>query len=176
MDHKPSRLNMDKTSMPKNDSNKNPKKSPLHSISKRSQQKFTDENLLKAQIQPDKMPRHVAIIMDGNGRWAKKRKLGRVFGHRAGIKTVRNIVETSAEIGIEVLTLFAFSVQNWKRPKSEVNTLMNLLVKYLEKELPTMMKNDIRLMAIGELKQLPEIVQEKLVFTIKETDRNHYHF
>ena len=90
------------------------------------------------------LPRHVAIIMDGNGRWAKLRRKARVEGHRAGIAAVRDVVETSARLGLEVLTLYAFSIENWKRPKAEVATLMGLLKRYLRMELETLLKNDIR--------------------------------
>ena len=129
-------------------------------------------NLLKAQIKPEKMPRHIAIIMDGNGRWAREKRLTRVAGHRAGVKAVRDIVEASVDIRLEVLTLYAFSVQNWERPKREVNTLMKLLVEYLKKELSEMMEQDIRMIAIGDLDRLPLRVQERLAFTIEKTKKN----
>jgi undecaprenyl diphosphate synthase len=111
--------------------------------------------------------------MDGNGRWAQKRKMSRVAGHRAGIKSVRDIVEASVAIKLEVLTLYAFSTQNWERPKREVNTLMNLLVKYLKKEIPEMMENNIRLMAIGDLAGLPPYVQNILSFAKEKTKQNN---
>ena len=102
----------------------------LKKESKQKNKTGQDVDLLKARIIPEKMPRHVAIIMDGNGRWAQQRKMTRVAGHRAGIKSVRDIVEASVDINLKVLTLYAFSTQNWKRPRREVNTLMNLLMKY----------------------------------------------
>src|SRR3990167_10691270 len=95
------------------------------------------EEALARQVMQDRLPRHVAIIMDGNGRWAGQRHLPRVEGHRAGIDAVRDVVETSARLGLEVLTLYAFSVENWKRPQAEVNTLMTLLKRYLRLELDT---------------------------------------
>ena len=131
-----------------------------------------DTDLLKDQIDPEKMPHHVAIIMDGNGRWAQQRKMSRVAGHRAGIKAVRDIVEISVEINLQVLTLYAFSIQNWERPKREVNTLMGLLVKYLKKEIPEMMEQNIRLMAIGDLNGLPPNVRDMLAFARGKTGPN----
>ncbi len=133
---------------------------------------LVDVDQLKARIQSEKMPRHVAIIMDGNGRWAEKRRKTRVAGHRAGIKSVRDIVEASVDIKLEILTLYAFSTQNWERPKREVNTLMNLLVRYLKKEIPEMMENDIRLMAIGDIEGLPPNVQDTLAFSMEKTKQN----
>jgi undecaprenyl diphosphate synthase len=116
---------------------------------------------LVRQIDPDRLPRHVAIIMDGNGRWAGERRLPRVEGHRAGIEAVRSVVETSARLGLEVLTLYAFSVENWKRPAAEVSTLMMLLKRYLRSELSTLLKNDIRFKVIGRSEELaPDILQE----------------
>ena len=117
---------------------------------------------LLAQLDPRKLPRHVAIIMDGNGRWAGQRGLPRVKGHTAGIKAVRATVETSARLKLPVLTLYAFSVENWKRPMSEVSTLMELLKKYLRKELPEIQENDIRFHAIGRIQELPRSVQREL--------------
>lgn len=116
---------------------------------------------LARQIVPERLPRHVAIIMDGNGRWAGQRHLPRVEGHRAGIASVRDVVETSARVGLEVLTLYAFSVENWKRPATEVNTLMLLLKRYLRSELQTLLQNDVRFKVIGRLDELaPDIVAE----------------
>jgi len=116
---------------------------------------------LARQIHPDRLPRHVAIIMDGNGRWARERHLPRVEGHRAGIDAVRDVVETSARLGLEVLTLYAFSVENWKRPATEVSTLMGLLKRYLRSELSTILENNIRFNVIGRAKDLsPDILQE----------------
>src|SRR5512140_1554946 len=107
-----------------------------------------DEKLAQ-QVNFDQLPAHVAIIMDGNGRWAAQRKLPRVEGHRAGIDAVRDVVETSARLGVPVLTLYAFSVENWKRPRAEVSTLMTLLKRYLRLELDTLLRNDIRFKVIG---------------------------
>src|SRR5262245_27171340 len=108
----------------------------------------SDEGLARA-VNFDQLPAHVAIIMDGNGRWAAQRHLPRVEGHRAGIDSVRDVVETSARLGIEVLTLYAFSIENWKRPRAEVSTLMMLLKRYLRLELNTLLKNNIRFRTIG---------------------------
>lgn len=120
------------------------------------------EETLLTQIQPDRLPRHVAIIMDGNGRWAGKRNLPRVEGHRAGVAAVRDVVETTARLGIEVLTLYAFSVENWKRPRYEVSTLMMLLKEYLQKELDTLQSNGIRFVPIGRIDGLEPSVQREL--------------
>jgi undecaprenyl diphosphate synthase len=119
-------------------------------------------SLLRA-IDFDRLPRHVAIIMDGNGRWAKLRHKRRVEGHRAGIASVRDVVETSARLGLQVLTLYAFSVENWKRPKTEVSTLMGLLKRYLRLELETLLKNNIRFRVIGKREELPKDVQDELL-------------
>ncbi len=118
------------------------------------------------------MPRHVAIIMDGNGRWARAQGLPRVMGHRAGIKSVRTVVETAREMGIEVLTLYAFSVENWKRSLQEVTTLMRLLNEYLNRELPNLMKHEIRLNVLGDTGGLPEKVREHLSQVMAKTGDN----
>lgn len=123
-------------------------------------------------IDLNRLPRHVAIIMDGNGRWAQKRKQPRLFGHKAGAESVHNIVETCREIGIEYLTLYAFSSENWGRPSQEVSGLMAILKKYLEKELPQMQKNDIRLISIGDRQRLPEAVRKSLQRVIDATSGN----
>src|ERR1700680_2247657 len=107
------------------------------------------DEALARQINFDRLPSHIAIIMDGNGRWAAQRHLPRVEGHRAGIDSVRDVVETSARLGIGVLTLYAFSVENWKRPRTEVNTLMTLLKRYLRLELSTLVMNNTRFRGIG---------------------------
>src|SRR5215470_2979670 len=122
----------------------------------------SEERSLLRAIDFARLPRHVAVIMDGNGRWAKLRHKRRVEGHRAGIASVRDVVETSARLGLEVLTLYAFSVENWKRPKSEVSTLMLLLKRYLRMELNTLLKNDIRFQVIGGMDELPRDVQDEL--------------
>src|SRR5438445_11861342 len=110
---------------------------------------------LAKTLDPARLPEHIAIIMDGNGRWANRRSLPRVAGHRAGVGPVRSPVETCARLGIKVLTLYAFSVENWKRPRTEIETLWRLLRFYLKKELPELQKNDVRLQAIGRLEALP---------------------
>jgi len=130
------------------------------------------EDALAGQVAPDRIPRHVAIIMDGNGRWAAQRHLPRVEGHRAGIDAVRDTVETSARLGLDVLTLYAFSVENWKRPKTEVSVLMSLLRRYLRLELDTLMRNNIRFTAIGRPNELPEDVYHELLQAEVKTSRN----
>jgi undecaprenyl diphosphate synthase len=120
----------------------------------------------------DRLPRHVAVIMDGNGRWAGKRRLPRVMGHREGIKSVRDTVECAAHMGLDALTLYAFSVENWKRPPTEIRVLMGLLREYLRRELPTMMENDIRFRAIGRLDDLKAEVREDVARTTEETAGN----
>jgi undecaprenyl diphosphate synthase len=122
----------------------------------------SEERSLLQAIDFARLPRHVAIIMDGNGRWAKLRHKRRVEGHRAGIASVRDVVETSARLGLEVLTLYAFSVENWKRPQSEVSTLMSLLKRYLRLELDTLLRNDIRFQVIGRAEALPPDVRKEL--------------
>jgi undecaprenyl diphosphate synthase len=129
-----------------------------------------EQQLLRA-IDFARLPRHVAIIMDGNGRWAKLRHKRRVEGHRAGIASVRDVVETSARLGLEVLTLYAFSVENWKRPKAEVRTLMTLLKRYLRLELDTLLRNNIRFQVIGRALELPEDVRRELERGMQQTRR-----
>jgi undecaprenyl diphosphate synthase len=119
-----------------------------------------------------KIPQHVAIIMDGNGRWAKQRKLPRVAGHRAGAESVREVIRTSGEVGIKFLTLYAFSVENWQRPRTEVETLMRLLEEFLEKEIGELNQHNVRLQAIGRLRDLPESCQKQLHKTIAATKQN----
>ena len=123
-------------------------------------------------LDPTYIPRHVAIIMDGNGRWAKRRNKPRLYGHKCGVDSVQEAVECAAEWGIEVLTLYAFSTENWKRPADEVGGLMGLLKNYLQKELSRMLKNKIRLTTIGDIAKLPKDVREVLESTIKETAAN----
>ncbi len=130
------------------------------------------EEALARQVDFDRLPRHVAVIMDGNGRWAAQRHLPRVEGHRAGIDSVRVVVEGSARLGIEVLTLYAFSVENWKRPASEVSTLMLLLKRYLRSELKTLLKNNIRFRVIGRQDELSDDVQGELAMAIERTSTN----
>ncbi len=130
------------------------------------------EDILARQVNFDRLPAHVAVIMDGNGRWAAQRHLPRVEGHRAGIDSVRDIVETSARLGIGVLTLYAFSVENWKRPAAEVSTLMGLLKRYLRSELNTLLKNDIRFKVVGRVEDLARDVQSELRDAEAKTTRN----
>ena len=120
----------------------------------------------------ERLPQHVAVIMDGNGRWAQRRGLTRIEGHKRGKDSVRAIVETSRRIGIPYLSLFAFSTENWQRPRREVDALMSLLRRYLRSELHRMMKNDVRLVAIGDLSRLPDIVRREMEATIEATQNN----
>jgi undecaprenyl diphosphate synthase len=124
------------------------------------------------ELDPTRLPRHVAVIMDGNGRWAERRGLSRLHGHRAGKQSVRSIVETTRRLGIPFLTLYAFSTENWGRPPREVDGLMSLLRRYLATELDKMMKNEIRLLAIGNLRRLPPAVRDALRSTIEATREN----
>jgi undecaprenyl diphosphate synthase len=125
------------------------------------------------ELDQSRLPRHVAIVMDGNGRWAEKRKKPRLYGHSVGASSVREIVEVAAEIGIEVLTLYAFSSENWKRPDGEVTGLMKILKNYLESELSRMLSNNIRLCCIGDLQRIPEGVRRVLLESIDKTQRNN---
>src|SRR5882762_7431228 len=127
------------------------------------------DEALAREIDFERLPSHVAMIMDGNGRWAAQRHLPRVEGHRAGIDSVRDVVETSARLGIDVLTLYAFSMENWKRPRSEINTLMTLLKRYIRLELGTLLKNNIRFQVIGRHEELPPDVQHELEIGIQRT-------
>src|SRR5215813_2324884 len=124
------------------------------------------------QIDRNALPAHIAIIMDGNGRWARKRGLPRVAGHRAGINAVRASVEGSAELGISVLTLYAFSVENWKRPQAEVTTLMSLLKEYVSKEIDSIHRNNIQFRTIGRTGELDNSVQRELEKAIARTTGN----
>jgi len=124
------------------------------------------------QINQEKLPKHIAVIMDGNGRWAKKHGKARIFGHRNGVKAVRETTEAAAELGIDYLTLYAFSTENWRRPKLEINALMTLLVETLHKEIHTLNKNDIRLEAIGDVSVLPETTQKALLEGVYNTRNN----
>src|SRR6516225_7234766 len=127
---------------------------------------------LAQAIDPGRLPAHIAIIMDGNGRWAGRRLMPRVAGHKAGITPVRVTVETCARLGVKALTLYAFSVENWKRPRAEVETLWRLLRFYLKQELPELQKNDIRLQAIGRLDALPPQVRRELDSAVDATSNN----
>ena len=127
---------------------------------------------LATQLDPQRLPSHVAIIMDGNGRWARRRNLPRLMGHKAGMDAVRSVVETGAQLGLEALTLYAFSVENWKRPRPEVEGLWRLLRFYLRRELSNLMEHDIRLVAIGRLELLPGGVQAELRNVMARTAQN----
>lgn len=130
-----------------------------------------DWDLARA-IDPDRVPSHIAIIMDGNGRWAGRRRLPRVAGHQAGVGSVRTAVETCARLGVKVLTLYAFSIENWKRPRAEIETLWRLLRYYLRQELPELQKNGVRLRAIGRLEALPAQVRRELAGAVEATAAN----
>ena len=127
---------------------------------------------LKSQVDLKKLPKHIAVIMDGNGRWAKEHGKPRVFGHRNGVTAVRETTEAAAELGIEYLTLYAFSTENWNRPRLEVNALMSLLVETLRNEINTLNENNIRLQAIGDLEKLPPKTHKALLEGIQNTQHN----
>ncbi len=127
---------------------------------------------LKEEIKLDKLPAHVAIIMDGNGRWAKKRGNQRIFGHKNGVAAVRDTVEAAAELGIKFLTLYAFSTENWSRPKAEVDALMGLLVQTLSSETSTLLKNNVKLNVIGDTDALPKDVARQLNEVLNKTSQN----
>lgn len=127
---------------------------------------------IKDKINIDKLPNHIAIIMDGNGRWAKQKGERRVFGHKNGVTAVKNVVEAAAEIGIKFLTLYAFSTENWNRPKNEIEALMSLLVSTINSETEALIKNNVRLLAIGNLNSLPKSVKLKLKEAIRKTSNN----
>ncbi len=123
-------------------------------------------------IDKSRIPKHVAVIMDGNGRWAKQKGKSRIFGHRNGVKAVRDTIETAAEMGVKFVTLYAFSTENWSRPKDEVSGLMELLVFTINKEIKTLMENEIALQAIGDLKSLPKVCYRELMKAIEKTSKN----
>jgi len=127
---------------------------------------------IASRLDPKRLPAHIAIIMDGNGRWAKQRNYPRIMGHKAGVDPVRTVVETCAQMGLEALTLYAFSVENWKRPRHEIEGLWRLLRFYLRRELPNLMRNDIQLVAIGRLESLPAPVQNELQMVMDKTGEN----
>ncbi len=132
----------------------------------------SEEDELVRKVDFSRLPRHVAVIMDGNGRWAKQRNLPRLEGHRAGAKSVREVVETCARLGIKILTLYAFSKENWKRPQSEVRTLWRLLEDYLKKEDTVLVQNDFRLKVIGQREKIPSSVRQELERVEKLTEKN----
>jgi undecaprenyl diphosphate synthase len=131
-----------------------------------------EEAQLLDELDLKRLPHHVAIIMDGNGRWAQRRHLPRVAGHRAGVKTAREIIETCAKLHLPALTLYAFSMENWRRPKTEIDFLMRLLREYLRKELPVIHKNNIRLIVIGRPEQLPQAVRKDIDMAMETTAKN----
>lgn len=124
---------------------------------------------LKEQINTVKLPSHIAVIMDGNGRWARQRGLDRVFGHQQGVNSVRNVIEAAAELGVRYLTLYAFSTENWGRPDEEVSALMSIMIQSLNKETETLIKNNIRMLTIGDVDRLADDVKERLDDTIRLT-------
>jgi undecaprenyl diphosphate synthase len=126
----------------------------------------------REQIDIERIPSHVAVIMDGNGRWAKKQGQERIFGHHNGVDSVDKVTEAAGELGIKYLTLYAFSTENWNRPKEEVDALMALLVDTIAKETPTLMKNNIRLQTIGDISRLPKATHDKFVACIEQTSQN----
>ncbi|MDG1509158.1 MAG: isoprenyl transferase [Flavobacteriaceae bacterium] len=126
----------------------------------------------KLLIRSDNIPKHVAVIMDGNGRWAKDKGMNRIFGHKNAITAVRDTIEAAAEIGTEAITLYAFSTENWKRPKLEVNALMGLLINSLNKELSTLQKNEVKLNTIGDINTLPNNAQKTLKEVVNKTKNN----
>ena len=132
----------------------------------------SEEARLLRKIDPGRLPRHVAVKMDGNGRWAGSRNLPRVAGHRAGASAVREVVELSAQLGLEVLTLYAFSVENWKRPQSEIRTLMGLLKEYIRRELKTIAAKNIRFQTIGRVQELDGSVREAIDRAVEKTSGN----
>lgn len=130
------------------------------------------EAALLGELDPARFPRHIAMIMDGNGRWAERRHLPRVAGHRAGVKAAREMIRTCAQLGISCLTLYAFSLENWRRPEAEVDFLMRLLREYLKREMPSIHRNNIRFIVIGRMNQLPEAVRKDLEDSMRLTARN----
>lgn len=126
----------------------------------------------KTQIDKKHLPRHIAIIMDGNGRWAKKQGLARMFGHKQGVETVHNITVAATKLGVEYLTLYTFSTENWNRPKEEVDALMTLLVDTIAKETATLMDNNVRMTTIGDIDRLPEGTKQKFLACIEQTSHN----
>lgn len=123
-------------------------------------------------IDKNKVPQHIAIIMDGNGRWAKSRMMPRTYGHKAGVETIRKVVKEAKRLGVKYLTLYAFSTENWKRPKDEVSALMKLLVTYLRRELAELDKNDVKINTIGDISKLPEVCVAELNKSKEETKDN----
>ncbi|ABK61081.1 MULTISPECIES: isoprenyl transferase [Clostridium] len=133
---------------------------------------FSKDNKEIISIDMDRIPEHIAIIMDGNGRWAKKRKLPRTVGHKAGVETIREIVKECSKLNVKALTLYAFSTENWKRPKDEVSALMKLLVEYLKKELKELHEENVVIRYIGDISKLPKICQDELINASNRTQNN----
>jgi undecaprenyl diphosphate synthase len=127
---------------------------------------------MKSQIDSKRLPKHIAIIMDGNGRWANKRALPRVFGHKAGMETLKEIVRSCSDMGIEILTVYAFSTENWNRPTDEVSYLMNLLIEYMRRELNELNKNNVRIKILGDLSPLPQVTREEVEKAVSLTEKN----
>jgi undecaprenyl diphosphate synthase len=132
----------------------------------------TQETGVFDKIDMTRIPKHIAIIMDGNGRWAQKRNLPRAMGHKAGVETIRDIVKASSNLGIKVLTVYAFSTENWRRPPEEIDSLMNLLVEYLRREVRELHENKVKIISIGDTARLPERCQEELQRAKKITSKN----
>ncbi|KEI10390.1 isoprenyl transferase [Clostridium botulinum C] len=130
------------------------------------------ESNIESNLNKDNIPKHIAIIMDGNGRWAKQKKLPRTLGHKAGVETIREIVKECSNLGVKILTLYAFSTENWKRPKEEVGALMKLLVEYLKKELKELHEENVIIRTIGDISKLPKICQEELTNAYNTTKNN----
>ncbi len=128
--------------------------------------------ITKEQLDLERIPQHIALIMDGNGRWARKRGNPRVFGHKNGVTAVRDTLEGAVEIGLKYLTLYAFSTENWRRPQTEIDALMSLLVSTINRETETLIKNNVKLSAIGDMKSLPQKVAKNLMEAIKKTESN----
>ncbi len=131
-----------------------------------------EETRLLAELDLRRLPQHVAVIMDGNGRWAQRRHLPRIVGHQAGVRRAREVIETCARLHIPALTLYAFSMENWRRPKAEIDFLMRLLREYLRTELPVIHKNNIRLLVIGRSEQIPSAVQRDIEMAMRHTQEN----
>ncbi|CAG7840717.1 UDP pyrophosphate synthase [Clostridium novyi B str. ATCC 27606] len=130
------------------------------------------ESNIESNLNKDNIPKHIAIIMDGNGRWAKQKKLPRTLGHKAGVETIREIVKECSNLGVKILTLYAFSTENWKRPKEEVGALMKLLVEYLKKELKELHEENVIIRTIGDISKLPKICQQELTNAYNTTKNN----
>lgn len=127
---------------------------------------------MKGEIDMNRLPKHIALIMDGNGRWAAKRALPRFFGHKAGMETLREVLRASSDMGIEILTVYAFSTENWNRPTEEVSYLMNLLIEYMRKEINELNKNNVKIKILGDISALPESTREEIEKAVRLTNKN----